>query len=543
MRGKTMDQALKIFASLTEAVLVIDPRTRIITAVNPATERVFGYSEQELIGRNPAFLHLDKAAYEEFGAAVSAALDSTGRYSGELRMRRKDGTVFYTEHAITELRDDSGHRTGTVSVVRDITERIQAEKALRRTHDELEHRVEARTRELTEANEQLRLEIEERKLAEEALRQREESLAEAQRIAHLGSWDWNIVSNRLFWSDEVYRIFGLSPQQFSATYEAFLEMVHPEDRQAVKNAVNWSLADPTAKYSIQHRVRRPDESIRTVHERGEVVFDPGGMPVRMIGTVQDITEQKLMEAEARRLRSDLAHRDRVGTIGALTGAIAHEINQPLAAILSNAQAALRLLEHESPDLAELREALVDIVADDKRAATVIHRLRGMLKKEETVREIFDLNGVIAEVIQLIGSEIVLRRAKLTEDLQSSLPYVLGDPVQIQQVVLNLLMNALDAVKDRALKNRSVTITTRADGSEWIVTSVVDEGPGIGKDRAESIFKPFYTTKPDGIGIGLSICRSIVEAHGGRVWAENRLESGAQVSFRLPVKESPHEQTR
>jgi PAS domain S-box-containing protein len=538
-----MDQALKIFASLTDAVLVVDSRTRTMTAVNPATERIFGYSEPELIGRNPAFLHLDKAAYKEFGAAVSAALDCASRYSGEVRMRRKDGTVFYTEHTITELIDDSGHRTGTVSVVRDITERIQAEKALRRTHDELEQRVEARTRELTEANEKLRLEIEERKLAEEALRQREESLAEAQRIARLGSWDWNIVSNQLFWSDEVYRIFGLSPQEFSATYEAFLERVHPGDRQAVKNAVNRSLADPTVAYSIQHRVRRPDESIRTVHERGEVVFASGGMPVRMIGTVQDITEQKMMEAEARRLRSDLAHRDRVGTLGALTGAIAHEINQPLAAILSNAQAALRLLEQESPDLSEVREALDDIVSDDKRAATVIHRLRGMLKKEETVREIFDLNGVIAEVIQLIGSEIVLRRAKITEDLQSSPPHVLGDPVQIQQVVLNLLMNALDAIKDRPLKNRSVTITTRADGSKWIVTSVVDEGPGIGKDRAESIFEPFYTTKPDGIGIGLSICRSIVEAHGGRVWAENRLERGAQVSFRLPVKESPHEQTR
>jgi PAS domain S-box-containing protein len=537
-----MESILKIFASLTEAVLVIDSRSRTISAVNPATERVFGYSEKELIGRNPAFLHLGKAAYEEFAAAVSAALDSAGRYFGQFRMRRKDGTVFYSEHTITELRDDSGHRTGTVSVVRDITERILAEEALRKTQDELEQRVEARTRELTKANEQLRLEIEERKLAEEALRQREECLAEAQRIAHLGSWDWNIVSNQLFWSDEVYRIFGLSPQQFSATYEAFLKRVHSEDRQAVKDAVNQSLADPTIKYSIQHRIQMPDESIRTVHERAEVEFDTGGMPVRMIGTVQDITEQKLIEAEARRLRSDLAHRDRVGTIGALTGAIAHEINQPLAAILSNAQAALRFLDHERPDLAEVREALYDIVSDDKRAATVIHRLRGMLKKKETVREIFDLNGVIAEVIQLIGSEIVLRRAKLTEDLQTSLPHVLGDPVQIQQVVLNLLINALDAIKDRPLKKRSVTITTEVDGSQWIVTSVVDEGPGIARDTAESIFEPFYTTKPDGIGIGLSICRSIVEAHGGRVWAENRLEGGAQISFRLPVKESSHERT-
>ncbi len=249
----------------------------------------------------------------------------------------------------------------------------------------------------------------------------------------------------------------------------------------------------------------------------------------------DITEQKAVETESRRLRAELAHRDRVVSIGALTGAIAHEINQPLAAILSNAQAALRFLSDERPDLVEVREALQDIVSDDKRAGKVIRRLRGMLKKEETRREIFDLNEVIADVVHLISSEIILRNATLTEDLTTVLPPVVGDPVQIQQVVLNVLLNALDAVNDQPLDTRTVEISTRPDGDEWVVVCVRDTGPGITTEPLEAIFDPFYTTKSHGVGIGLAICRSIVEVHGGRVWAEKSPEGGAQVSFRLPIK--------
>jgi PAS domain S-box-containing protein len=375
--------------------------------------------------------------------------------------------------------------------------------------------------------------VEAMRASEAKLRREQWNLAEAQRITHIGSWDWNIVDNHLFWSDEVFRIFGLECREFGASYDAFLASVHPDDREAVKAAVNQSLASPEVGYSIQHRVLRPDGSMRLVHERGEVKFDDLGKAVHMIGTVHDITEQKAMEEETRRLRSELAHSERVGTIGALTSAIAHEINQPLAAILSNAQAALRLLKTGLPHLEEVQEALADIVSDDKRAAEIINRMRRMLKKNELSREKFDLSTVMAEVLPLIRSEFSVRKTRLEQDLEAGLPPVAGDPVQIQQVALNLLMNALDALSDQPESERLVVITTRPDGDGWVSVLVSDTGPGIPAGTLENIFTPFYSTKPQGIGLGLAICRFIAEAHGGVLQAKNRPEGGSEISLRLP----------
>jgi PAS domain S-box-containing protein len=373
-----------------------------------------------------------------------------------------------------------------------------------------------------------------RRLAEQQARQRERSLAEAQRIAHLGSWDWNIIDNTLVWSDEVYRIFGLRPREFGATYEAFLENVHPDDRRAVRIAVERSLADPAAPYSIQHRVVRPDGSERIVHERGEVVRDTAERAVRMIGTVHDITEMEKMAAESRHLRTELAHLERVGTIGALTAALAHEMNQPLAAILSNAQAAQRLLSAEDPDLDEAQAALRDIVADDGRAGEVIRRLRTMLKKEETRREPLNTGEVARHVVDLVRSEAIIRNVSLSTDI-GDLPLVVrGDPVQIQQVILNLLMNAFEAVRNQPVEERRVVLIVRAEGDDGMVASVKDSGPGIARDKLEAAFAPFYTTKSKGMGLGLALCRSIIEAHGGLIWAENPPDGGALVSFRLPL---------
>ncbi len=371
-----------------------------------------------------------------------------------------------------------------------------------------------------------------RRVAEEQARQRAQRLAEAQSIAHLGSWAWNTVTNEIVWSDEVYRVFGLEPEQFGATYEAFLNSVHPDDRRAVGQAVQASLADPSVPYSIEHRVVRPEGAVRVVHERASVTFDEGGRPVRMIGTVQDITDRKRAEAESQRLRDDLAHVSRVAALGQLAAAIAHEINQPLAAILSNAQAAQRFLAGEELNLEEVREALRDIVEDDRRAGEVIRRLRSMLRRGEAERKPLDVNEMIREVISMIRGELAIRDLDLTFDPADELPAVLGDRVQLQQVVLNLVGNALEAITDTPRSLRKITIRTRREASGVVAVSVRDAGPPISEEAFASLFDPFYTTKPDGLGIGLSISRSIVEAHGGRIWAERNADRGLNIHFTL-----------
>jgi PAS domain S-box-containing protein len=479
-----------------------DPEGAILY-VSPSCERICGYGPREFCDNPSLFRNLilpeDKPVWDQHRRST---LDTCMGSEIQIRVRTRDGEVKWLEHACQPVQGPDGKFLGFRASNRDVTDR---------------------------------------KLVKEKIAHREQRLAEAQRIAHLGSWEWNMVFDELFWSDEVYRIFGLRPREFEATYEAFLSSVHPQDRKTVAKAVERVIEDPLRGYDIEHRIVRPDGCERIVHERGEVSVDETGKPVSMIGTVHDITEMRSMEAESRRLRAQLAHLDRVGTVGALTAAIAHETNQPLAAILSNAQAALRLMNAERPDLEEVRGALEDIVADDKRASKVIHGLRAMVKKQERQVESYDLNGVVREVMNLVQSEIILRKASVTTRLEPEIPIAYGDPVQIQQVVLNLLMNALDAVRTQPPHARHIFVSTGTEARGDVTVSVADSGQGVDGDQIEDVFQSFFTTKAHGMGLGLTICRSIVEEHGGRMWAENRPQGGARFSFRLPLgKGSEHE---
>ena len=234
------------------------------------------------------------------------------------------------------------------------------------------------------------------------------------------------------------------------------------------------------------------------------------------------------------LQDEVMHLDRVTTMGTLTAAIAHEINQPLAAILSSAQAALRFLNNERPDLGKVGELLHDIVSNDKRAAEVIQRLRMMLKKEEPELEALELNSAIQGIVDLLQSEIINVDASITVDLEAEIPTVYGDRVQIQQVILNLLLNALDAVKSQPAGNRKVRIATRVGETDSIFVSVSDSGFGIEGHNLEAVFEAFYTTKNKGTGMGLAINKSIVEQHDGHIWASNNPEGGAVFTFTLPM---------
>ncbi len=377
-------------------------------------------------------------------------------------------------------------------------------------------------------------------LYEQELNKKHRILEESQRIAHLGSWEWDIEENKLEWSDEIYRIIGASRGEVGDTYEAFLQLVHPEDLESVRRSVERALSDPSYKYNILHRIIRPDGKERYVRERGEVILNDHGVAERMIGTAQDLTGIKILEDEIRRLRQELSHIDRVSLISEMSASLAHELNQPLSAILSNSQAALRFLKMDPPDINEVREILEDIVNDDKRAGRVINSLRAMLKKREPVIDTWDVNELILEVLNIANSDVLLKDTLIKYEAAPGLPLVRGDRVQTQQVLLNLILNAMDAMEKTTEDKGTLEIGAETRENQNILVYVRDSGKGIGEDDFPNIFNPFYTTKSNGLGMGLSICKTIMSAQNGRLWAENNPDKGATFYFTLPFVKGDQE---
>jgi C4-dicarboxylate-specific signal transduction histidine kinase len=271
-----------------------------------------------------------------------------------------------------------------------------------------------------------------------------------------------------------------------------------------------------------------------LHVSVDPIFDDKGQIIRVIHTVKDITERKQAETETSHTRRELLRMERLSRMGELTASLAHELNQPLAAILSNAQAGLRFLQSDKIHLDEFREILQDIIQDDQRAGNVIRSLRSMVKREEVERNPIILNNVLDDVIEIFHTESVFRNVRVETEFDGSLPPVLGDKVQLQQVVLNLVMNAADAVSRNPSEHRQIILRTGVKDDRIRVT-VRDFGPGIDMGDLERIFEPFFTTKRTGLGMGLSVCRTIVEAHEGRIWAENNPDRGATFVFEIPIK--------
>lgn len=492
----------------TDFAVLIDPEGTILD-LNDTLSDVLEISRAEAIGTSLWDI-LPPGVREQRKSVLKKVIKTKVPTRHEDQIRE---TWFDT--VLSPILDELGEVERIAILSRNISERKKLESDLKLAHNELEERVKERTSEL---------------------RQNEKILAEAQHIAHLGSWEWDITSGTTLWSDEVFRIFGMRPRKGSVSTEEFIARVHPDDRAAVGEATKQALEDPAKGFDHQYRIVRPDETLRFVHEYGQVTLDEAGTPIFVRGTTQDITEIKALEAETHKLRTDLAHLDRVVTLSALTGAIAHEVNQPLTAILNNAQAALRYLNPDQLDIDEVREALKDIISDDKRARDVVTRLRALVKKKESLSEPFDLNATIRETIRLLHSETLLRKASIKMDLAPELPVMRGDRIQIQQVVINLIMNSLDAVQDLPQDSRLIEVTSRTADEPGIRLTVNDSGPGIAPEVLDSIFEPFYTTKAQGTGLGLTVCRSIAATYGGRLQAENRSEGGASVSLWLPAAE-------
>lgn len=413
---------------------------------------------------------------------------------------------------------------------------MQATKARR----ELESRVAKRTKDLTRTNEDLKREIADRVSAEEKLRQSEAYLEEAQRLAHIGSWVWRIDGREaVYLSDEWYRIWGFDTEDGVPTQDRRVGRVHPEDRHRWVNTIEQAIAGKS-EYEHEFRILLPTGAVRYIYAIGHPVLNASGDLVEFVGTSVDITERKHAEEEHERLRqaqAELARITRVTTMGELMASLAHEVNQPITAALTNAKTCLRWLTHENVDLQEVRAAALRIVKDTNRAAEIISRIRLLFKKGTLERESLDINEVIRDMIILLMNQADRYSVSIRADFGADLPQIVGDGVQLQQVLMNLMLNGIDAVKD-AKGEREVRIKSDQQNHELLI-SVTDTGIGLPAE-ASKIFDAFFTTKADGTGMGLSISRSIIESHGGRLWAANNSSQGATFFFTLPIAEEAHE---
>jgi PAS domain-containing protein len=411
----------------------------------------------------------------------------------------------------------------------------QAKAEIKRLNEELEERVLERTSQLMAVNSELKKEVLQRQRAEEALLRSEAYLAEAQRLTHTGSWACNIMTSEILHSSaEHSRLYGFDPDSRSPSFEEFIQRIHPEDRGRVKQAFE-SAGREGKDFDAHFRVVLPDGTTKYIYGVGHPVFNPSGDVGEFVGILMDVTERRRADEERERLRqvqADLAHINRVTTMGELTASLAHEIKQPISAAVTNAKTCLRWLGRDDPDLPEAREAASRLVKDVTRAADIIGRISLLFKKGELQRELVDVNELVREMIALLRSEANRYSISFRTELAEDLPKVMADRVQLQQVFMNLMLNGIDAMKE-TIGGGELTIQSEA-GDGQLQISVSDTGVGLPAQQADKIFRAFFTTKGNGTGMGLPISRSIIESHGGRLWAAGASGRGATFQFTLPV---------
>ena len=372
--------------------------------------------------------------------------------------------------------------------------------------------------------------VTERKLAEDALRQSEMYLAEAQRLSHTGSSGLRVASGEIVWSEETFRIFEFERAP-SVKLDAVIQRIHPDDRARVQQTIDRASRDGK-DFAHGYRLLMPDGSIKHVHATAHAVTDASA-DIEFVGAVTDITSRKRAEAELHEAQANLAHVTRVTALGELAASIAHEVNQPLAAVVANAAACLHWLDREPANVKEARGTLQLIINDGNRAGEVIRRVRALVNKTADHKAPLDINEVVNEVISLVQHELSGHRVVLRLELAPALPLVLADRIQLQQVILNLVINGIEAMQPVKDRPRELVIRTRQDETRQVLVTVSDCGVGVAAENADRLFDAFFTTKSSGMGMGLSICRSIVDAHGGRLSASGNTGPGATFQFTLP----------
>jgi two-component system sensor kinase FixL len=364
------------------------------------------------------------------------------------------------------------------------------------------------------------------------LRASEQQKTLAAEAANLGFWSRELTRNEIWGSDRWRALLGFTKAQH-VHYEDFSGRVHPDDREAMRRTLAKAI-DGDGRYQAEYRVLLPDGTMRWLASQGRVEFSHDRRPARLQGVVLDISLRKHAELEAQEHRTEVARLLRAASLGELSSALAHELNQPLAAILYNAQAAQLFLARGTDDLEEIRHILGDIVTDDQRASEVIRRLRALLTKGEFQPQALEANQLIQEALNLMNHELQARAVGVITEFSPDLPSIRGDRVQLQQVLINLIQNAGDAMLQPPQDARTLTLKSCLVAGEGVEISVADTGSGIPQGGEERIFEPYHTTKPHGLGLGLSLSRSIVFAHGGRLWAENRATGGAVFRCTIPA---------
>jgi PAS domain S-box-containing protein len=476
---------------LTHDTVIVCDTANVIMYWNCGAEELYGWRREEAVGKIVhQFLHTRfPAPLQE----ITGTLLRTGRWEGELVRTKRDGSEVVIASRCSLQRNGNGRPLATIETGNDVTARKRAEEALRRCQATY--------------------------------------LAEAQKLSSTGSFGWEVRTGEVFWSEQTFRIFEYG-SDVVPTLELILQRVHPADIVRVKQTIDQVTAS-LDDFDFEHRLLMTDGSVKHLH----VVARPictGSRRLQYAGAIMDVTAARLAEKRLQDAHSELARVSRVTTLGELSASIAHEVSQPLAAIVGHGEACLRWLERHPARQEEVRASVGRIINDGQRASEVIRRIRMLATKGVGQRAPLKLNDVINDVIPLTQSEILNHQVSLCVKLTSPLRAVLGDRVQLQQVLINLIINglqAMDAVSDRP---RELTIVSDHDEEGNVICEVQDCGTGLTSENENDLFSAFFTTKPHGMGMGLTICRSIIESHGGRIWAFNNATCGVTFRCALPV---------
>ncbi|GJH18318.1 PAS domain S-box protein [Caballeronia novacaledonica] len=491
-----MQEQLELLNLAHDAIVAHDMNDRI-TFWNRGAEALYGYSAQEAIGQPIHRMTQSNSPVPH--AQIRTELLRSGRWDGEITRVRHDGGEIVIASRAALLRDANGLPRAVLATSNDITQRKRMEAELQRQRD--------------------------------ALKRSEAFLLDAQRLSRTGSIATRLPAGTMWWSDEAYRIFDY-PRDVEPSIGAILARTHPDDIGIVRGA-HESAIGGACDIEVEHRLLLPDGSVKHVHfvaHRASTEADGD----EYVGALMDVTDTKLAQEALARSTAELAHVTRVTMLGELAASIAHEVTQPMAAIVTNGDAGLRWLNRPQPEIAEAQQSITQMIRDAKRASEVIARIRAMARKRDSQPATLDVNEIVGETIELVRRELGRHRVDVRTELATPSPTVQCDRVQLQQVLINLFMNAAQAMSG-VNGPRVLRIATGASASDegYAQITVQDSGTGISADNARRLFDAFFTTKAEGMGMGLSICRSIIEAHGGRIWAESPDEGGARLRFVLP----------
>jgi PAS domain S-box-containing protein len=377
------------------------------------------------------------------------------------------------------------------------------------------------------------IDVTEQEYLTQELRRREAYLAEAQRLSHTGSFGWSVADGEITWSDETFRIYESDPA-IKPTLQLVLQRTHPEDSTFLRQFLD-RVSNDGKDWDYEHRLLTPSGLVKYVHVVARATKDTSGR-LEFIGAVMDVTATRRAEDELHQIRAQLTHVSRVTTLGELTASIAHEVNQPLAGAVSSGNACLRWLDNQPPDIEKAKQSVDRIIRDANRASQVVVRIRDLAKNTPPQKVFLNVNETVEEIVALTRRDVMENKILLNTELSNDLPLVLADRIQLQQVILNLLINAIEALSTLSEGPRELIVITEKDQSGGVSLTVADSGPGLDPDRLEDIFDAFYTTKREGMGMGLAVSRSIIEAHQGRLWAAPNEPSGAIFRFVLPPKD-------